>query len=316
MTKDQDIHSTEQHKDDDNMATRCGFIALIGAPNAGKSTLINRLVGAKVAIVSPKVQTTRTRINGIAMHENSQLVFIDTPGIFDPEKRLDRSMVHAAFEGIKEADCVALLVDASRKSAFSRAEKILERLQNIGKPVVLLLNKIDLVKKDTLLELTTAFQNAFPFERIFMISALKDDGVSDVLNYFADIVPEGVYMYPEDELTSFPMRLLAAEITREKIFLQLHEELPYSCTVETESFDESDPKKWVIQQTIYVQRETQRAIVLGHKGARIKAIGTAARKDMKEQFGIPVHLSLFVKVRDAWMEDPERYRVWGLEYKV
>lgn len=316
MTKDQDIHTINQHDDPSNTETRCGFIALIGAPNAGKSTLINRLVGAKVAIVSPKVQTTRTRINGIAMHHNSQLVFIDTPGIFDPEKRLDRSMVHAAFEGIKEADCVALLVDASRKSAFSRAEKILERLQNIGKPVVLLLNKIDLVKKDTLLELTTAFQNAFPFERIFMISALKDDGVSDVLNYFADMVPQGVYMYPEDELTSFPMRLLAAEITREKIFLQLHEELPYSCTVETESFDESDPKKWVIQQTIYVQRETQRAIVLGHKGARIKAIGTAARKDMKEQFGVPVHLSLFVKVRDAWMEDPERYRVWGLEYKV
>lgn len=296
--------------------TRCGFIALIGAPNAGKSTLINRLVGAKVAIVSPKVQTTRTRINGIAMHNNAQLVFVDTPGIFEAEKRLDRSMVHAAFEGIKESDCVALLVDASRKAAFSRATKIMERLENVGKPVVLLLNKIDLVKKETLLELTTQFQAAFPFEQIFMISALKDDGVADVLNYFANVVPEGVYMYPEDELTSFPMRLLAAEITREKIFLQLHEEVPYSCTVETEAFDESNPNKWMIEQTIYVQRESQRAIILGHKGARIKAIGTAARKDMREQFDVPVHLSLFVKVRDAWQEDPERYRVWGLEYKV
>lgn len=296
--------------------TRCGFIALIGAPNAGKSTLINRLVGAKVAIVSPKVQTTRTRINGIAMHKNAQLVFVDTPGIFDAEKRLDRSMVHAAFEGIKESDCVALLVDASRKAAFSRAAKIVERLENIGKPVILLLNKIDLVKRETLLELTSQFQDAFPFDRIFMISALKDDGVADVLDYFADTVPQGVYMYPEDELTSFPMRLLAAEITREKIFLQLHEEVPYSCTVETETFDESDPKKWIIEQTIYVQRETQRAIILGHKGARIKAIGTAARKDMRDQFDVPIHLSLFVKVRDAWQEDPERYRVWGLEYKV
>lgn len=296
--------------------TRCGFIALIGAPNAGKSTLINRLVGAKVAIVSPKVQTTRTRINGIAMHNNAQLVFVDTPGIFDAEKRLDRSMVHAAFEGIKEADCIALLVDTSRKAAFSRAERIMERLQNVGKPVILLLNKIDLVKRETLLELTAQFQDAYPFERIFMISALKDDGVSDVLNYFAETAPEGVYMYPEDELTNFPMRNLAAEITREKIFLQLHEEVPYSCTVETETFDESNPEKWIIEQTIYVQRESQRAIILGHKGARIKAIGTAARKDMRDQFETPIHLALFVKVRDAWQEDPERYRVWGLEYKV
>lgn len=296
--------------------TRCGFIALIGAPNAGKSTLINHLVGAKVAIVSPKVQTTRTRINGIAMHKNAQLVFVDTPGIFDAEKRLDRSMVHAAFEGVKEADCIGLLVDTSRKAAFSRASKILERLENVGKPVILLMNKIDLVKKETLLELTTQFQQAYPFEKIFMISALNNDGVSDVLDYFAETVPEGVYMYPEDELTNLPLRLLAAEITREKIFLQLHEELPYSCTVETETFDESDPKKWVIAQTIYVQRESQRAIVLGHKGARIKTIGTAARKDMRDQFEVPVHLALFVKVRDAWMEDPERYRVWGLEYKV
>lgn len=298
------------------MTTRCGFIALIGAPNAGKSTLTNQLVGAKVAIVSPKVQTTRTRINGITVHKNSQLIFIDTPGIFDAEKRLDRSMVHAAWEGTRDADCIALLVDASRKSPFSRAEKIMAGLKDCGKPVILLLNKIDLMKRDTLLTLTAQFQEAFPFERIFMISAANNDGVPDVLDYFADTVPEGVYMYPEDELTTWPLRLLAAEITREKIFLQLHEELPYSCTVETETFDESNAEKWTIEQTIYVQRESQRAIVLGHKGARIKAIGTAARKDMQGQFGVAIHLALFVKVRDEWMEDPERYRVWGLEYKV
>jgi len=296
--------------------TRCGFIALIGAPNAGKSTLINQLVGAKVAIVSPKVQTTRTRVTGIAMHNNAQLVFVDTPGIFDPEKRLDRSMVHAAWEGVKEADCVALLVDAARKSAFSRATKILEGLKNVGKPVVLVLNKVDLVRKDVLLELATQFQQSFEFEHIFMVSALNNDGVPDLLDYFVSKVPEGVYLYPEDELTTMPLRLMAAEITREKIFLQLHQELPYSCTVETDVFDESDPEKWIIEQTIYVQRESQRAIILGHKGARIKAIGTAARKDMKEQFEVPVHLQLFVKVRDAWLEDPERYRIWGLEYKV
>ena len=296
--------------------TRCGFIALIGAPNAGKSTLINQLVGAKVAIVSPKVQTTRTRITGIAMHDKTQLIFVDTPGIFEAEKRLDRSMVHAAWEGVKEADAVAFLVDASRKSPFSRAEQILEGLKDVGKPVVLVLNKVDLVQKDKLLELATQFQQAYEFAHIFMISALNNDGVPDLLNYFVEKMPPGVYLYPEDELTTMPLRLLAAEITREKIFLQLHQELPYSCTVETEAFDESDPAKWIIEQTIYVQRESQRAIILGHKGARIKAIGTAARKDMKEQFGVPVHVQLFVKVRDAWLEDPERYRIWGLEYKV
>lgn len=298
------------------MEPRCGFIALIGAPNAGKSTLTNRLIGAKVAIVSPKVQTTRTRVTGIAMHKDAQLIFVDTPGIFEAEKRLDRSMVHAAWEGVKEADAVGLLVDASRKSPFARAEKILEGLAGVNKPVVLILNKIDLVKKDKLLELATQFQQAYAFQKIFMISALNNDGVSDLLDYFTEQVPHGIYLYPDDELTTMPLRLLAAEITREKIFLQLHDELPYSITVETEFFDESDPQKWLIKQTIYVQRESQRAIVLGHKGARIKAIGTASRKDMKEQFGMAVHLELFVKVRDQWLEDPERYRVWGLEYKV
>lgn len=296
--------------------TRCGFYALIGAPNAGKSTLINQLVGAKVAIVSPKVQTTRTRINGIAMHKNAQLVFIDTPGIFQPEKRLDRSMVHAAWEGVEEAECIALLVDAAKRYPLASAQKIIDKLKGVNKPVVLVLNKIDLVPKDKLLVLATQFQQAFEFQHIFMISALNNDGVKDLLDYFTEIAPEGPYMYPEDELTTLPVRLLAAEITREKIFLQLHQELPYSCTVETEVFDESNPEKWVIEQTVYVQRESQRAIILGHKGQQIKSIGMAARKDMKEQFGVPVHLQLFVKVRDSWIEDPERYRAMGLEFKV
>ena len=296
--------------------TKCGFIALIGAPNAGKSTLTNQLVGAKVAIVSPKVQTTRTRVTGIAIHKNAQLIFVDTPGIFEAEKRLDRSMVHAAWEGAKDADVIGLMVDMSRKNPFAAAEKIFTKLGKQDKPVALILNKVDLVAREKLLELAEQFNNAYDFDKIFMISALNNDGVSDLMEYFVTKLPESVYLYPEDELTTMPMRLHAAEITREKIFLQLHEELPYSCTVETEAFDESDPEKWIIEQTIYVQRESQRAIVLGHKGARIKAIGTAARKDMRDQFGVAIHLQLFVKVRDGWLEDPERFRVWGLEYKV
>jgi GTP-binding protein Era len=300
----------------DNKPTKCGFIALIGAPNAGKSTLTNQLVGAKVAIVSPKVQTTRTRVMGIAMHENSQIIFVDTPGIFEAEKRLDRSMVHAAWEGAKDADCIGLMVDMSRKNPFAAAEKIFTKLGKQEKPVALILNKVDLVPREKLLMLAEQFNAAYDFDKIFMISALNNDGVPDLMEYFVSKIPEGVYLYPEDDITTMPMRLLAAEITREKIFLQLHEELPYSCTVETESFDESDPEKWIIEQTIYVQRESQRAIVLGHKGSRIKAIGTAARKDMRDQFGVAIHLQLFVKVRDNWLEDPERYRTWGLEYKV
>jgi GTP-binding protein Era len=300
----------------EEQTTKCGFIALIGAPNAGKSTLTNQLVGAKVAIVSPKIQTTRTRILGIAMHETAQLIFIDTPGIFEPEKRLDRSMVSAAWEGANEADCIGLLVDTSRRNPYNNTEKILERLKHVDKPIALILNKIDLVPKDKLLEIANTFNEKFNFDQIFMIAALNNDGVPDLMKYFTTKIPEGVYLYPEDELTTMPMRLHAAEITREKIFLQLHEELPYSCTVETETFDESDPEKWIIEQTIYVQRESQRAIILGHKGARIKAIGTAARKDMRDQFGTAIHLQLFVKVRDKWQDDPERYRIMGLEYKT
>ncbi len=295
---------------------RCGFIAVIGAPNAGKSTLVNQLVGGKVAIVSDKVQTTRTRITGIVMHKDAQLVFVDTPGIFVPNKRLDRSMVQAAWEGVKEADCVALLVDASRKDPVKFASPILKRLQDHKKPAVLILNKVDLVKKENLLHLTQEFMQEYSFERVFMVSALKGNGIKDVLEYFSDQVPEGEYLFPEDDLTTIPMRLLAAELTREKIFEQLYQELPYSCTVETEVFDESDPNKWLIEQTIYVQREGQRSIILGHEGQQLKKIGMAARLDMNKQFGVPVHLSLFVKVRKEWQEDPERYRSLGLDFKA
>ncbi len=296
--------------------TACGYVAIIGPPNAGKSTLLNRLIGGKVAIVSPKVQTTRSRITGIAVEGKTQIIFLDTPGIFQPKKRLDRAMVHAAWEGARDADLVAVIVDASRSNPLLHVRDTLEKLKTEKKPTVLLLNKIDQIQKQKLLTLATQFSAAFPFDDIFMISAQNNDGVDDLRRYFIGKMPPGPWLYDEDEITTMPMRLLAAEITREKIFLQLHEELPYSCTVETENFDESDPEKWIIEQVIYVERESQRAIVLGHKGQRLKEIGTAARKDMKGQFGVPIHLSLFVKVRGNWQEDPERYRSMGLEFKV
>lgn len=295
---------------------RCGFVALIGAPNAGKSTLINQLIGGKVAIISDKVQTTRMRVTGITMHNKSQLIFVDTPGIFAPKKRLDRAMVHAAWEGVREADQVALLIDASRRDPLAFAAPILEKLQEQKKPAVLILNKVDLVKKEILLKMAQDFVHTFEFERVFMISALKNEGTAELLDHFSKNVPPGEYLYPEDDMTTMPIRLLAAELTREKIFEQLYQELPYACTVETETFDESNPEKWTIEQTIYVQRESQRAIILGHQGQQLKKIGMAARKDMQKQFGVPLHLALFVKVREEWLEDPERYRNLGLEYKV
>lgn len=298
------------------MTKRCGFIALIGNPNAGKSTLTNQLVGGKVAIVSEKVQTTRMRVTGITKHKDSQLIFVDTPGIFEPRKRLDRAMVHAAWEGVRDADSVGLLVDVSKRDPLKSVQHIIEKLQEMKRDCVLILNKIDLIKKEALLKITQEFVQTFEFDSVFMISALKNEGVSQILDYFADKVPESEFLYPEDDMTTMPMRLLAAELTREKIFERLYQELPYACTVETEAFDESNPDKWTIEQTIYVQRESQRAIILGHKGQMLKEIGTAARKDMQVQFGVPLHLALFVKVREEWQEDPERYRAMGLEHKV
>jgi GTP-binding protein Era len=301
---------------DTHEKTHCGFVSIIGAPNAGKSTLLNTLVGGKVAIVSPKVQTTRTRITGITSRGKTQIIFTDTPGIFQPQKRLDRAMVSAAWQGMNDSDLVVVMVDAAKKNPLAATRDIIAGLAAAKKKSVLVLNKIDLIAKAKLLELATAFLAAYDFDRIFMISAAANDGVDDLMRYLETQMPEGPWHYAEDDMTTMPLRLMAAEITREKIFLQTHEELPYACTVETDTFDESNPEKWVVEQTIYVQRESQRAIILGHKGQRLKEIGTEARKDMKKQFGNPIHVQLFVKVRENWQDDPQRYTPWGLDYKA
>lgn len=293
--------------------TRCGFIALIGAPNAGKSTLTNALVGSKVAIVSPKVQTTRTLLRGIAIEGNAQLVFIDTPGIFAPRRRLDRAMVTSAWGGAADADIVAVLIDA-KKGLDEEAQAILEKIADVRQPKVLILNKVDLVEKASLLTLAQAANAKGRFEAIFMISALSGDGVDDVRKWFAARVPEGPWHYPADEVSDAPLRQLAAEITREKLFLKLHQELPYQSTVETETWTERKDGSVRIEQTIYVERESQRKIVLGKAGQTIKSIGAAARRELAEIIEKPVHLFLFVKVREHWGDDPERYRQIGLEF--
>jgi GTPase len=293
--------------------TRCGFIALIGAPNAGKSTLINTLVGSKVAIVSPKVQTTRALIRGIAMEGQAQLVFIDTPGIFSPRRRLDRAMVTTAWVGAHDADLVAVLIDA-KKGLDDDAEVILQKLAEVRQPKVLILNKVDLVEKEKLLGLAQAVNALRKFEATFMISALSGDGVADVRTWLAAHVPEGPWHYPEDEVSDAPLRQLAAEITREKLYLKLHQELPYQSTVETEKWTDLRDGSVRIEQTIYVERESQRKIVLGKAGQTIKSIGEAARRELGEIVEKKVHLFLFVKVRENWGDDPERYRQIGLEF--
>ena len=294
------------------MATRAGFVALIGAPNAGKSTLLNSLVGSKVSIVTHKVQTTRALIRGIAMVDEAQVIFVDTPGIFKPRRRLDRAMVTTAWGGAADADLVAFLVDA-KKGLDEAALAVLDKLAEVRQPKILILNKIDLVKRDTLLALTAEANARTPFEATFMVSALDGSGVEDVLKWFAGKVPAGPWMFPDDQVSDLPMRMLAAEITREKVFLRLHEELPYESTVETELWKEQ--KNGVrVEQTIYVARESQKAIVLGNKGETIKAISMAARKELTEIVERPVHLFLFVKVRENWSDDPERYREMGLEF--
>jgi GTP-binding protein Era len=294
-------------------STRCGFIALIGAPNAGKSTLTNALVGSKVAIVTPKVQTTRSLLRGIAIVGNAQLVLVDTPGIFAPRRRLDRAMVTTAWAGAHDADLVALLVDAG-KGLDDEAQAILGRLAEVRQPKVLILNKVDLVEKPRLLALAQAINARAEFAATFMISALSGDGVADLRNWLAAHVPDGPWHYPSDELSDAPLRQLAAEITREKLYLQLHQELPYQSTIETEAWTECKDGSVRIEQTIYVERESQRKIVLGKRGRSIRAIGEAARKDLAEILEKPVHLFLFVKVREKWGDDPERYRQMGLEF--
>jgi len=293
--------------------TRCGFVALIGAPNAGKSTLLNTLVGSKVAIVSHKVQTTRTLVRGIAVTGNAQLIFVDTPGIFAPRRRLDRAMVTSAWGGAQDADVVALLVDA-RKGLDEEAESILERLKEVRQPKLLLLNKVDVVEREKLLGLAKAANDKITFAATFMVSALTGDGVDDVKRYLAEQMPSGPWLYPPDQMSDAPLRQLAAEITREKLFQRLHQELPYQSTVETESWKDLRDGSVRIEQTIYVERESQRKIVLGKAGATIKAIGAEARKEIAEVAEKPVHLFLFVKVREGWGDDPERYRSMGLEF--
>ena len=294
-------------------APRCGFIALIGAPNAGKSTLLNALVGSKVSIVSHKVQTTRMLVRGIAAEGASQLIFVDTPGIFSPKRRLDRAMVTSAWSGAHDADLVGVLIDA-RKGIDEEAEAILTRLPDVNKEKVLILNKIDLVEKASLLALAQEANLRARFAATFMISALNGNGVADLKAWLAAHVPAGPWHYPADQMSDAPLRQLAAEITREKLYLRLHQELPYQSTVETDSWKELKDGSVRIEQTIFVERESQRKIVLGKGGQTIKSIGADARKEIAALIEQPVHLFLFVKVREGWGDDPERYREMGLDF--
>ena len=294
-------------------ATRSGFVALLGAPNAGKSTLVNQLVGAKVSIVTHKVQTTRAIVRGIATHDNAQIVFVDTPGIFKPKRRLDTAMVTTAWGGAKDADVILVLIDAER-GIRGDAAAILERLKDVRQPKLLILNKVDRVKPEALLALTSAANELVDFERTFMVSALTGSGCKDLLDFLAKRLPEGPWYYPEDQISDLPMRQLAAEITREKLYLRLHQELPYSSHVETEKWEEMPDGSVRIEQVIYVERDSQKKIVLGHKGETIRAIGQSSRMEIGTILEQKVHLFLFVKVRENWGNDPERYREMGLDF--
>jgi GTP-binding protein Era len=305
----------EQGSGPEKPQTRAGFVALIGAPNAGKSTLLNQLVGSKVSIVTHKVQTTRSLVRGIAILGNAQVIFVDTPGIFRPRRRLDRAMVTTAWGGAHDADLVAVLVDA-KKGLDDEVMTIFEKLEEVRHPKILILNKIDLVKRDSLLALALA-QDAngkIPFDRTFMVSAHTGSGVDDITAWFAEHVAPGPWLYPEDQISDLPLRGLAAEITREKLFLRVHDELPYESTVETEQWKDMKDGSVRIEQTIYVTRDSQKRIILGSGGETIKSISMSARKDIAEVLEKPVHLFLFVKVRDGWADDPERYREMGLDF--
>ena len=294
-------------------ATRCGFVALVGAPNAGKSTLLNSLVGAKVSIVSHKVQTTRALIRGLVIESGAQIVFVDTPGIFAPKRRLDRAMVTTAWGGAGDADVIALLLDV-RKGLDDDNSAILARLADSGRRKILILNKIDLIKREALLALAQEAAARVSFDRVFMVSALKGDGVRDMVAYLADEMPAGPWLYPADDISDLPLRALAAEITREKLFHRLHDELPYASTVETEKWEQKTDGSVRVEQTIYVERESQKRIVIGKGGQTVKQISTEARKEISEIAETVVHLFLFVKVRENWGDDPERYREMGLEF--
>jgi GTPase len=294
---------------------RCGFVALVGAPNAGKSTLLNQMVGAKVSIVTPKVQTTRTRITGIAIEEKTQLVFVDTPGIFTKTKRrLERAMVASAWAGAADADQVVVVVDGTKKGIGDDVRRILAGLAEAKRPAILALNKVDLIKRPELLPRAAQLNQAFPFAETFMISAETGDGVPDLKKHLAGLMPEGPWLFADDDLSDLSERLLAAEVTREQLFLNLHDELPYDLMVETESWKDFKDGSVKIQQVIYVRRDSQKAIVLGKGGATAKAIGAQARRVLEAQLGRRVHLFLFVKVRDNWIDDPDRFKGMGLDW--
>jgi GTP-binding protein Era len=296
--------------------TRAGFVALIGEPNAGKSTLLNRMVGAKVSIVTHKVQTTRARIRGVALEGQAQIVFVDTPGLFQPRRRLDRAMVAAAWGGASDADVVVLLIEAHR-GVTAGVKAILENLRDkVGqRPVALAVNKIDRVKAESLLSLSQQMNEAFPFERTFLISAERGHGTQDLKRWLAERMPEGPWLYPEDQLADLPMRMIAAETTREKLTLRLHQELPYELTVETEAWEERPDGSARVDQIVYVARDGHKGIVLGRGGETIKAVGQAARADLEAFMGRKVHLFLTVKVKENWLEDPERYGEMGLDFR-
>ena len=294
---------------------RCGFVALIGAPNAGKSTITNNFVGSKVSIVSPKIQTTRTIVKGIGIFENTQIIFLDTPGIFKPKRRLDRAMVASAWDGTKDADIVVMVVDA-KKGFDDEAKAIIKSLQNKKVKVILAINKIDLVKKEALLALSVELNSAYPFAETFFISAETGKNLDEFYKYLADNLPESPWYYPEEQMSDMPLKLLAAEIVREKLFLYLQHEVPYALTVEPELWERRDDGSVRAEMTIYVERDSQKVIVLGKGGAMIKKIGQAARKEIENLFDARVHLFLFVKVRENWQEDAGRYAVWGLDFKA
>jgi GTPase len=300
----------------DSDRTRCGFVALIGAPNAGKSTLLNRLIGAKVSIVSPKVQTTRRRVLGVAMRGDAQVVFVDTPGIFAPKRRLDRAMVAAAWSGAGDADRIVLLVDATKKKVDADTRAIIDGLKRDGRTAICAINKVDAVKHESLLKLAAELNALFPFEQIFMISAETGDGVEDLMAEVVAKLPVGPHHFPEDQLTDLPVRLLASEVTREHLFRQLHEEVPYALTVETEAWEEFKDGSAKVSQVVYVTRDSHKAIVLGKGGSRIKQVREAAQKELEEMLERKLHLFLFVKVRENWQEDPERYREMGLDFEA
>ena len=304
-----------EEQDYSNLPTRCGFVALIGAPNAGKSTITNNFVGSKVSIVSPKVQTTRTLVKGIGIYENTQIIFIDTPGIFKPKRRLDRAMVASSWSGVGDADITVLVVDAKR-GFDDETQSIIAKLNKNKTEAVLLLNKIDLIQKEKLLGLSAQINAAGKFKETFMVSALDGQCMDDFYKYLADNLPESPWYYDEDQISDMPLKLLAAEIVREKLFMYLHDELPYALTVEPELWERREDGSVRAEITIYVERDSQKIIVLGKGGSMIKRIGQAARAEIEELLEERVHLFLFVKVRENWIDDPARYKDWGLNFNA